>query len=139
VLAEGLLVDVMIGLDGDTTAAQFTSGQPLTAPVQARGEIDTGSNVTAVSTAILQRLAIPLQHQTTTQTASGSLSVNVAKVSVGVRDSRDPTSPELVEPTLYVMEWMTPPANVEVLIGLDFLLGCKLILDGPARQFSLES
>ena len=27
---------------------------------------------------------------------------------------------------------------VDVLIGLDFLLGCKFLLDGPARQFSLE-
>jgi hypothetical protein len=32
-----------------------------------------------------------------------------------------------------------PSAAVEVLIGLDFLLGCKLVLDGPARAFSLES
>jgi hypothetical protein len=95
--------------------------------------------VTAVSTAILQRLAIPIQYQTTTQTISGSLSVNVAKVSVGVRNFQDPTSPELVEPTLSGMEWTTPQPKVEVLIGIDFLLGCKFLLEGPAGQFSLES
>jgi hypothetical protein len=139
VLADGLLVDVLIGLDGATIVAQLAAGQPITAPVPARAEIDTGSNVTAVSAAILQRLGIPIQYQTTTQTASGNLAVNVAKVSVGVRDSRDPASPELVEPTLSVMELTVPLPKVEVLIGLDFLLSCRFLLDGPARQFSLES
>ncbi len=36
------------------------------------------------------------------------------------------------------MELTTPLPVVEVLIGLDILLGCKFLLDGPARQFSLE-
>jgi hypothetical protein len=139
VLPDGLLVDVLIGLDGDTTTAQLTAGQPITAPVRACGEIDTGSNVTAVSAAILQRLGIPIQYQSTTQTVSGSLSVGVGKVSVGVRDFRDPTSPELVEPTLSVMELKTQLPKVEVLIGLDFLLGCTFVLEGPARRFSLEA
>jgi hypothetical protein len=139
VLPDGLLVDVLIGLDRAMTVAQLTAGHPITTPLAARGEIDTGSNVTAVSPAILRRLGVPTHYQTTTQTVSGNVSVNVAKVSVGVRDSRDPTSPELLEPTLSVMELMTPLANVEVLVGLDFLLGCRFLLDGPARQFSLES
>ena len=37
------------------------------------------------------------------------------------------------------MELLTPLAKVEVLVGLDFLLGCKFLLDGPARHFSLEA
>jgi hypothetical protein len=28
--------------------------------------------------------------------------------------------------------------DVDVLIGLDMLLTCKLLVDGPARQFTLE-
>ena len=135
---DGLLVDVLIGVDGDTTAAQLAAGQPITAPVRACGAIDTGSNVTAVSSVILQRLGIPIQYQTTTQTASGSLSVRVAKASVGIRDFRDPASPELVEPTLSVMELITPLPKVEGLIGLDFLLSCTFVLEGLARRFSLE-
>lgn len=95
--------------------------------------------MTAVSQAILQRLGVPIQYQTTTRTASGVLAVNVAKVSVGVRDARNPAGPEIVEPTLSVMELTATLPQVDVLIGLDFLLGCRFILDGPARQFSLES
>jgi hypothetical protein len=139
VLPDGLLVDVLIGVDGDTTVAQLTSGQPITVPVRARGEIDTGSNVTAVSSSILQRLGIPIQDQATTLTASGNLLVRMAKASIGIRDFRDPASPELVEPTLTVMELTAQLPGVEVLIGLDFLLGCTFVLEGPVRQFSLET
>jgi hypothetical protein len=39
---------------------------------------------------------------------------------------------------LVVMEMPIPVPGVEVLIGLDILLDCKLLLDGPARQLTLE-
>jgi hypothetical protein len=58
VLSEGLLVDVLIGLDGATTTALVAAGQPVAAPIRARGEIDTGCNVTAVSAALLRRLGV---------------------------------------------------------------------------------
>ena len=138
VLADGLLVDVLIGLDGETTAALFAAGQPIAGPIHARGELDTGSNVTAVSAAILQRLGVPLQYQTTTQTAGGLVAANVFEVSVGIRDFADPTGPELLESTLLVMELTASLGPVEVLIGLNFLLACRFLLDGPARRFSLE-
>ena len=51
VLADGLRVDGLIGLDGATIVALLAAGQPIPAPLSARGEIDTGSNVTAVSAA----------------------------------------------------------------------------------------
>jgi hypothetical protein len=138
VLPGGLLVDVLIGADRATMLAQLAAGQPVTAPIPARGEIDTGSNITAVNAAILKRLGLPIQYQTMTQTAAGHLAVNVIKVSVGVRDFSNPASAELVEPTLSVMELTAPLLAVEVLIGIDFLMGCKFVLDGPAAEFSLE-
>ncbi len=121
---DGLIVDVLIGLDRPTTIGLLAAGQPIPAPIRARGEIDTGSNVTAVSAAILQRLGVPIQYQTSTQTASGPLAVNVYEVTVGVRDFRDPASPELVQATWSVMELTNPLPSIDVLIGLDFLLGC---------------
>jgi hypothetical protein len=138
VLADGLLVDVLIGLDRGTTLAQLAAGQAIAAPIRARGEIDTASNVTAVSAAILKRLGVAVQYQTTTQSVAGSVAVNVATVSVGVRDFTGPQSPEFVEPTLHVMEWTAASPPLEVLIGLDILLGCKFLVDGPGRTFSLE-
>src|SRR5262245_60524398 len=107
VLPDGLLVDVVIGLDGDTIAAQIAAGQAVTAPVLTRGEIDTGTNVTAVSASILRRLGVPVQYQTTTQTIAGQMSANVFKVSLGIRNLADPSGTQLVETKLTVMELTT--------------------------------
>jgi hypothetical protein len=139
VLADGLLVDVLIGLDGDPIAAQLAAGQPVAPPVLTRGEVDTGSNMTAVSTAILRRLGVPVQYQATTLTAAGPRAVDIFEISVGLRNLADPTGDTLVEPKLAVMEVTTALPGVEVLVGLDFLLACRFLLDGPARRFSLES
>jgi hypothetical protein len=139
ILPDGLLVDVLIGLRGLTTASLLAAGQPITAPARARGAIDTGSDLTVVSTAILQQLGIAASHQGSTQTVSGILSAQLFKVSVGISDFGDPGAPELVESDLLVMELVTAlPKQIEVLIGLDILLGCRFLLDGPGGQFSLE-
>jgi hypothetical protein len=57
---------------------------------------------------------------------------------VGIRNLADPTDTELVEPQLLVMELTRPLPNVEVLIGLDILLGRRFLIEGPARRFSFE-
>lgn len=135
----GLLVDVVVGLRGLTTSSQLAAGQPLTAPLRARGAIDTGTDVTAVSAALLQRLGVAASYQKTTQTVSGQLNVQMFVISLGITDFGDPAAPELVEPDLTVMELVTVlPHAIEVLIGLDVLRGCKFLLDGPAGQFALE-
>jgi hypothetical protein len=137
VLPDGLLVDVMVGLHGAALAAQVAAGA-VTPPVAARGEIDTGSNITAVSPAVLRALGVPLLYQRSTRTAAGLVTVDVFKVSVGVRNAATPAVPELIEPDLHVMELPAALPQIDVLIGLDFLLGCRFALDGPAGLFSLD-
>ena len=102
-----LLVDVLIGLDGATTTALLAAGKPILAPIRACGAIDTGSNVTAVSAAILQRLGVPVLSQTSTQTVAGALGTRIFEVSVGITDFADPHAPEWAEPGLLVMELTT--------------------------------
>ena len=138
VLPDGLLVDVVIGLDGDRIADQIAAGQPVTPPLFTRGEVDTGTNITAVSAAILRRLGVSAHYQTTTLTVAGQLAVDVFAVSLGILNLGDPAGPQLVETKLPVMELTAALPQIEVLIGLDVLLGCRFLLDGPARQFSLE-
>ena len=103
-LPDGLIVDVVIGLRGLTTASLLAAGQSIAPPVRARGAIDTGSDLTVVSAAILQGLGITASHLGSTQTVAGSLSVQLFKVSVGITDFGDPGAPELVEPDLLVMD-----------------------------------
>jgi hypothetical protein len=135
----GLAAPVWIGLDGQTTAALRAAGLPIPAPIQARGLIDTGSDVTVVASWILQQLAVPLASTTSTHTAAGPIPVKLFAVSLGITDPARPAgSPWLTQSGLLAMEMPSPIPGVDVLIGLDILLDCKMLLDGPARQFTLE-
>lgn len=64
--------------------------------------------------------------------------MNVYSISLGITDPGHPVRVWLTQPTLQVTELSTSLPDTDVLIGLDVLLGCKLLLDGPAREFTLE-
>jgi hypothetical protein len=101
--------------------------------------IDTGTDVTVVSCALLHRLGVSPSYQRITQTVNGPLNVQMFVVSLGVTDFTNPGAPELVESDLPVMELLTVlPQAIEVLIGLDILRSCRFLLDGPAGRFSLD-
>ena len=138
ITADGLCVDVVVGFDGRTTTALRKSGQAVPRPIRARGLIDSGTDVTAVPAAFRQRLQVPLQYQASTQTFTGLTSARLFKISLSITDFARPSSPWFVEPDLLVMELPVSLGTVDVLIGPDILLQCKLLLDGPARQFTLE-
>lgn len=137
--SDGLICDVLIGLDGQTTTALAAYGQPIRAPILCRGLIDTGSDITCVNSAVLRRLSLnkPSVHATT-QTVSGPAHVDLFEVSVNVLDLRHASGPKLIFPTLRIMEPPKPLTNLEVLIGLDVLLTARLLLDGPGRAFTLD-
>jgi hypothetical protein len=135
---DGLLVDVVIGVDGATTVALMKAGRPLPIPVRARAAIDTGSDVTAVSTAILRQLGVPASQQATTHTVAGPLAVDLFEVSASVTDFAIPGAPGPVEANLLVMELSSGLPVIDVLIGLDMLLRCRFVLDGPGRRFSVD-
>jgi hypothetical protein len=138
VVPNGLLVDVIVGWNRPETVTALAAGTAISMPVRARGVIDTGTDVTAVAAPVLRQLGLALVQQTTTQTASGRVSVDLFEVSLGVTDLAAPTGPELVEPDLLVMELAAPPIGIDVLIGLDVLLGCWFTLDGPGRRFAID-
>jgi hypothetical protein len=130
-------LDVLIGVDGKTMAGLQAAGQPIPAPVRARGQIDTGTDVTAVAPQVLQQLGLVPVGSASTQTAGGPVSVNVFEVSLTVSGPGGAAGPMLVRPNLLVTELATPLPNIDVLIGLDILSECLVVLDGPGRQFTL--
>jgi hypothetical protein len=137
VMKSGLAVPVWIGLNGDTTDALLAAGQ-VPVPIQARGLLDTGSDVTAVAAWILQQLGITPTSTTSTHTAAGNVPVKIYSVSLGITDPNQPVRTWLTHSTLQVTELNALLPDTDVLIGLDVLLECKLLLDGPAPQFTLE-
>lgn len=134
----GLAVPVFIGLSGETTTKRAEAGQPILAPLQVRGLLDTACDLTAVAPSVLRQLGIGATSTVETHTASGPVKVNVYKVSLGITDAGRQQGVWLTLPDLIVTELATELPQVDVLIGLDVLLQCRLLLDGPARQFTLE-
>lgn len=132
----GLVVDVAVNLEASVLMPLRSSGGGP-APIQGRGLIDTGSDITAIALPILQPLGIPPIRQTMTQGIGGSFPVNLYRVSLHIFDARNVNLPWLSQPSLVVME-LAPGFPFAVLVGLDVLLTCKMIVDGPARLFSLE-
>jgi hypothetical protein len=135
----GLIVPVWIALSAREILNRLAAGQAIPSPVQARGQLDTGSSATAVAASILQTLgAIPVSTTATTTTAGGQVTVRLFEVNVSITDPIQSSTAWLTEPNLVVTELTTVLPDEDVLIGLDILLICKLELDGPGRRFSLE-
>ena len=136
IVPAGLVVDVAVNLEAAVLMPlRSRGGGPV--PVQGRGLIDTGSDITAVALPILQQLGNPPIRQTTTQTIGGSVPVNLYRVSLHILDARQVGLPWLSYPSLLIME-LARGFPFEVLIGLDVLLTCKMLVDGPGGTFTLE-
>lgn len=131
--------DVLIGLDGATTAALVASTQAIPMPIRCRGLIDTGTDVTCVNAVVLRQLGLRHPKKTaTTQGATGSATVDLYKVSASIQDFHQPQGPKLVFADLLVMELPTVLPGLDVLIGMDVLLTARFVLEGPQRQLALE-
>jgi hypothetical protein len=100
--------------------------------------IDTGSTVTCVTPALLQRLGLRPIGQGSSHTVAGQAAVNLFEVSLSIPPAANVPGPMLTRGDLVVMEMPSPIPGVEILVGMDVLLDCKLFLDGPARRFTLE-
>lgn len=134
---DGLSLDARINLDTARLKSLQAVGRPVPVSVPAPALIDTATDITAVASSVLQQVGASLHGHTTTQGISGPVSVRTFKVTLFLLDERQPHLPWFVRPDLIVME-LPSKLSADVLIGLDVLLDCKLLLDGPARRFVLD-
>jgi len=134
---DGLWVDVRVNVNSTTLRSLQSAGKAAPSSVEAKGLIDTGTDISAVAPSILQQLSIPVQARTATQGIGGKMPVRLFTVTLFIMDKGNPHLPWLVQPDLMVME-LPPGLPAEVLIGMDVLRTCKMLVDGPARQFTLE-
>lgn len=139
VTGAGLEVPVWVGHTDQALQALLAAGQQIPAPVAARGLLDTAANPTAVAPWIIRQLALPVATTGSTSTASGTANVQLYRLSIGITDPAQPRgSPWLTCPDLLVTQLGATLPDTDVLIGLDVLMTCKLLLDGPGRRFTLE-
>ena len=133
-----LKLAVVVGLHHQAMVDRLTAGLPLAAPIWTKGVIDTGSTITSIAADVIQNLGLPPVSQTSTQTAAGPVPARLFRVSLSIPPAGNLPEPMLTRGNLIVMELSDPIPDVEVPIGLDILLDCRLLFDGPGRQFTLE-
>ncbi len=107
-------------------------GQLVPTTIETRGLIDTGTDVSAVAPWVLQQLSLPVSGYRKTQGIGGSISVRLFEVTRFILNASQPHLPWLDQPDRVVLE-LPSGLPVDVLIRT-----CKLLLDGPGGQFTLE-
>jgi hypothetical protein len=136
ITADGLMVDVMVNLEASALLPLRSSGQSCP-PLPARGALDTGSNISGVSPRLLQQLGTRSVGTTSTVGIGGSYPVQLYRVSLHICDAQQLTLPWFSHPSVLVMD-LPPWVTCELLIGMDVLLTCKTIVDGPGGHFTIE-
>jgi hypothetical protein len=135
--ADGLVVDVLIGLPGSAMQSLQQSGQSIPPPLLIRGLLDTGADATALSAACAQRLGLSPIARVSTQTAAGSVIVDQFEISFSISAPHRTGGVLSVRPDLRVTQWLNPSPGLDALVGMDVLSEGLLIFDGPGRQFTL--
>ncbi len=133
---DGLVVDVLVNLDAAVLLPLRAAGQSRS-PLVGKGVIDTGSNVSGVSSAFLKQLGGRSVGTSSTVGIGGSYPVQLYRVSLHICDLQNLGLSWFSHPSLVVMD-LPPWVSCEVLIGMDILRNCKTIVDGPAASFSLD-
>jgi Aspartyl protease len=131
---DGFALSVLVGLNGMATTSLLAAGGPVPPPIPAGALVDTGTNVTCVAAPILRRLGLLPITSRTTQTAGGTMQVDLYEVSLSVLG---PLGILFINEHLVVMELSQPPEGVEVLVGRDLLSEWFVVIDGRAQQFTL--
>jgi hypothetical protein len=109
---DGLVLDVVIGIDGGSQAALVNAGQQPPRPLLLRAQIDTASTITCIAARVVTHFGLTSFQGHTTQTVAGSIPVNLYEVSLSI-----PRSGALTAALLYKL---------------------LLISDGPRGEFTLS-
>jgi hypothetical protein len=132
----GMFVDVMIAPSGGVLTAMKNAGKPFPSPVWGKAMIDTGTNVSAVSIAILESLGIQPESEVETRGIGGEMDVGYYEVSLTIMNRATGSQIEYAPPDVKVIGIDVP--DIDALIGLDLLIGCRMMFDGPGGEFSLH-
>lgn len=136
ILNPGLVVDVLVNLKAAALMNLWSSGGSPP-PITGRALIDTGSDISAVALPLLRQLQLLPLRSVSTHGVGGTVQVNLFEVSLHILDARNVHQPWLSQPSLVVME-LAPGIPFDALIGMDVIRTCKLQVDGPGGNFTLD-
>jgi hypothetical protein len=136
--ADGLTLEVRVGLPAPVLEAKLAQGQPFRAAETARALIDTGADAMSVAPGILTQLGLAPTGDVEMTTASGSVRVKRYEISLTLFGNLGVAGPVLVRPVWNVTAFSQPLKNIEALIGMDLIRQILLKIDGPGNRFTLE-
>lgn len=137
IISGELLVEVNVNLPAPELVARHAANLPAPQFVTAQGLVDTGSDISGIDSAIIQQLALTPFAQTQTQGVGGSVAVDLFHVSLSIWNAPQPHLQKFVVPDLVVME-LPAGAPAPVLIGMDVILACRMLIDGPGQTFTID-
>lgn len=138
IIAGDLTLTALLNVGAQKAHDMLASGQPLPRGVWATAAIDTGSTLTSVSRAVLRQLGLMPTGQGISQTPRGPMVADIYRVSLSLLESPNSPGPMLTFSDMNILELSASLGAVDALIGMDVLLTCKLLVDGPAGQFTLD-
>jgi predicted aspartyl protease len=136
--ADGLALEVRVGLPAPLLEAKLAQGESFRAAETVRALIDTGADAMSVAPRVLTQLGLTPTGEVEMTTASGSVMVKRYEISLTVFGNLGVAGPVLVRPVWNVTAFSRPLTNIEALIGMDLIRQILLKVDGPGKTFTLE-
>lgn len=134
---EGLELQVLVGLSTPDMQNLQAAGTPVPRPAVVTGIIDTGSNCCSISSRVVAQLGLTPLSSGSTQTAGGTVSVNLYRVSMFIPRPGSATEFLAVVDSWIVSELNPGITGFEALVGRDLLAQLLLVLNGPRNEFTL--
>jgi len=134
---EGLELPVMIALSSRDMKALQAAGMPVPSPPVVAGVNDPGSNCCCISARVANLLGIIPIRQSFTQTAGGTVPVNLYKVSLFIPRPGSTTEFLTAADSWTVSELSPTISGLEAIVGRDLLARLLLVLNGPRNEFAL--
>jgi hypothetical protein len=103
-----------------------------------RAILDSAADICVISPSVIAHFQLVPHSQTSNRTTGGSAPVNVYSVGLILTGPDGTNGPVLVrEPHLVMGASQAFSDTVDLIVGLDILLDCLLVLNGPAKTFTL--
>ena len=128
----GLDVNVEVWLHPNDHEQYRFENRALPLPQRISGFIDTGAQVTCISTGLVQSLSLEPVADAQLYTADGDRATKAYAVTAHVGWNA-PSPPDPIPLVVYAAS----PSGVDMLIGLDVIRHGRLILNGPLGEYEL--
>jgi hypothetical protein len=136
---EGALVEILLGWSAAGARQQRVALRPVPPPVQARGLLDTGAEITCVDGTLIQQLGLPFSGTVAANLpAHGGLTfASLHDASMTVLHPSGKSRDNLVVLNVTVLDISVSSLGYQALLGRDVLARCGFLYDGPNNEFRL--